>query len=190
MFAGAVKSPLIALLLMSMPSVALAQSDQDWKSCNAEDADAALSACTRLIKTEKLDPEKRSTALSSRAAAYWRKHDYDRAVADADKAIELIRKILMPICDEVRAISATAITKGPSLTSTKRSISIPGTSRPTATAVSFIQFNENTNEQFLMPPKPSRSIQNFPTPMPCAEMPTKAKVTTTGPLPTLQRRSN
>src|SRR5216684_4899573 len=79
----------IALLFIFAPCAALAQSDQDWKSCNAEEADIVIPACTRLIETEKLDPKDRSAALSSRATAYWRKHDYDRAIADADKAIEL-----------------------------------------------------------------------------------------------------
>ena len=47
----------------------------------------ALPACTRLIKTEKLDSATRSAALAGRATAYWRKHEYDAAIADADTAI-------------------------------------------------------------------------------------------------------
>jgi tetratricopeptide (TPR) repeat protein len=80
--------PSLTLLLIFVPYVALAQSDQGWKLCNSEDADAAIPACTNLIEAEKLDPKDRSAALSSRASAYARKHDYDRAFADADKAIE------------------------------------------------------------------------------------------------------
>jgi tetratricopeptide (TPR) repeat protein len=79
----------IALLLMLAPSTALAQSDQDWKICRAEDADAALPACTRLIETANLDPKDRSAALTGRATAYARKCDFDHAIADADEAIKL-----------------------------------------------------------------------------------------------------
>src|SRR3978361_1992640 len=77
-----------ALLFIFAPCAALAQSDQAWKSCNAEHADLAIRACTRLIETDRLDPKDRSAALTSRATAYWRKRDYNRAIADADKAIE------------------------------------------------------------------------------------------------------
>src|SRR5436189_3713324 len=76
-------------IAMFSAEIAVAQSDQDWKSCSAEDANDALLACTRLMETQKIDPKERSNALSSRAAAYLRKRDYDRAVADADKAIGL-----------------------------------------------------------------------------------------------------
>jgi len=76
-------------MLIFTPCVARAQNDQDWKACNAEDANAALSACTRLIETEKVDPETRSTVLARRATAYWRKQDYDSAIADANSAIQL-----------------------------------------------------------------------------------------------------
>src|SRR4051812_44838878 len=76
------------LLLIFAPCAALAQSDQAWKSCNAEDADLAIPACTRLIETDKLGPKDRSAAFTSRATAYLRKRDYDRATADADKALE------------------------------------------------------------------------------------------------------
>jgi tetratricopeptide (TPR) repeat protein len=79
----------IALVLLLAPCVAHGQGDQDMKVCDAEDAEAAIPACTRLIKTEKLDPATRSAALAGRATAYWRKQDYDGAIADANEAIQL-----------------------------------------------------------------------------------------------------
>lgn len=82
----------LSFALLFAPCVALAESEQDWKICNVENADAAIPACTRLIATEKLDAKDHSAALSGRATAYWRKHDYDRALADADRAIKLNSK--------------------------------------------------------------------------------------------------
>jgi tetratricopeptide (TPR) repeat protein len=78
----------IALLLVFSVSAALAQSDQAWRLCSSEDADIAIRGCTLLIDAVKLNSKDRSTAFSNRASAYWRKRDYDRVVADVDKALE------------------------------------------------------------------------------------------------------
>src|ERR1700759_718818 len=83
------KASSVALLLMWAPCAALAQSDRDWKLCEAEDADAALPACTRLIETGKLDDSKRAIAHDNRGVAYWRKRDFNRAIADYDEAIRI-----------------------------------------------------------------------------------------------------
>src|SRR5437588_12955326 len=80
----------IILIVVSAPCEALAQIDQDWKSCKAEDADdAAIPACTRLIDTNGLGPDDRAVAYYHRGATYWRKGDYDKAIADENKAIEI-----------------------------------------------------------------------------------------------------
>src|SRR5229473_4082095 len=79
----------VALALLLAPCVALAQSDQDRKSCDSEDVDLAIPACTRLIEAGGLAVEDRAVAYDSRGVAYWRKRDYDQAIANYDKAIEL-----------------------------------------------------------------------------------------------------
>jgi lipoprotein NlpI len=86
----------LAVLLIFVPCAALAQSDQDWKSCNAEDADAAIPACTRLIETGNLDIKDRAIAYDSRGVAYWRKGDYDQAIVNYNKAIEIDPKYPNP----------------------------------------------------------------------------------------------
>ena len=83
------KTYFFVLMLLLAPCAVQAQSEQDMKICNAEDAQAALPACTRLIEVEKLDATTCSTALSGRAAAYWRKREFDRAISDAAEAIQL-----------------------------------------------------------------------------------------------------
>jgi len=81
---------LITLIVVSAPCAALAQIDQDWKSCKAEDPDdATVSACTHLIETNELGPNDRAVAYCHRGAAYWRKGDSDKALADESKAIEI-----------------------------------------------------------------------------------------------------
>ena len=45
----------LALVLASLPCVALAQSERDWRQCRAEDADhLAIPACTRLLDSHAL----------------------------------------------------------------------------------------------------------------------------------------
>jgi tetratricopeptide (TPR) repeat protein len=81
---------LITLIVVSAPCAALAQIDQDWKYCNAEGPDdATVSACTRLIETDELSSDDRAIAYYHRGAAYWRKGDYDKGLADESNAIEI-----------------------------------------------------------------------------------------------------
>jgi tetratricopeptide (TPR) repeat protein len=84
------KALLITLIVASAPCAALAQINLDWTSCKAEDPDdATISACTHLIETNELGPDDRAVAYCHRGAAYWRKGDYDEALADESKAIEI-----------------------------------------------------------------------------------------------------
>jgi tetratricopeptide (TPR) repeat protein len=84
------RASLIALVLISMPCAALAQNDQDWKSCNADDADdLVIPACTRLIETNELRQDNRAIAYYNRGSAHWRRLDFAAAIADENEAIEI-----------------------------------------------------------------------------------------------------
>jgi tetratricopeptide (TPR) repeat protein len=77
-------------LLLSMPFGAFAQSDQDWTSCKALDADQlALAACTRLIEAGDLSAHDLAVAYYNRGAAHWRRYNLDDSVADENIAIAL-----------------------------------------------------------------------------------------------------
>ena len=80
---------LTALVCALTSGNALAQNQQDWKSCEAEQAETALPACTRLIESGTLDDKKRVIAYDNRGVAHFRQADYDRAIADYTKAIEI-----------------------------------------------------------------------------------------------------
>jgi tetratricopeptide (TPR) repeat protein len=81
---------LITLIVVSARCAAATQIDEDWKACKAEDLDeATVSACTHLIETNELGADDRAAAYSRRGAAYWRRGDYERALADESKAIEI-----------------------------------------------------------------------------------------------------
>jgi tetratricopeptide (TPR) repeat protein len=87
--------PVKRLLTILLPGIsalcaARAQDDPDRKLCQANDADDnPIAARTRLIDTNRLGQGDRVTAYYNRGAAYWRKHDYDRAIADENAAIEI-----------------------------------------------------------------------------------------------------
>ena len=81
--------PVGLFLLMSVFSgAALAQSDPDWKICNADDHDAAIAACTRLIGNGKLSKKNLAIAYLNRGVSYERNGEYDKAIADATLNIE------------------------------------------------------------------------------------------------------
>ena len=85
-----IRVALIALLLVSMPCGALAQSDHDWVLCKAHDADhLAIPACTRLIEANDLAQRDRAIAYNHRATARWRQRDFDEAIADANAALDI-----------------------------------------------------------------------------------------------------
>jgi tetratricopeptide (TPR) repeat protein len=68
---------------------AAAASRGDWKDCRAISIDTVLPACTRIIddpRTRKADVVR---TLVKRAQSYIKRGDYDRAIADVDRAIAL-----------------------------------------------------------------------------------------------------
>jgi tetratricopeptide (TPR) repeat protein len=84
------RASLIALVLVSAPCAALAQSDQDWKSRKAVDADhLVIPACTRLIESNNLAQNDRAIAYAIRGTAHLRQRDFDEAIADESKAIDI-----------------------------------------------------------------------------------------------------
>src|SRR5215468_988097 len=81
---------LIALVLASVPFRVLAQSDQDWRSCKALDADhLVVPACSRLIETSRLVQSDLAIAYALRGAAHWRQRDSNAAITDANQAIKI-----------------------------------------------------------------------------------------------------
>jgi tetratricopeptide (TPR) repeat protein len=56
----------------------------------AADADhLVIPACTRLIEANNLAQNDRAIAYSIRGTAHWRQRDFDEAIADENKAIEI-----------------------------------------------------------------------------------------------------
>jgi len=71
----------LGFVLLSAP----AQAD-DYRDCQQEeDVALSLQACSKVVKAEPSN----ASALFSRANAYWKKNDYQRAYADYTKAISL-----------------------------------------------------------------------------------------------------
>lgn len=91
------KSNLIcsAICLASLPisAGAEAQASGDRAECmNEGDAfslDAIINGCNNLIQSGKETPAKLAEAYCSRGIAYAKRREYDRAMADYDKAIDL-----------------------------------------------------------------------------------------------------
>jgi tetratricopeptide (TPR) repeat protein len=69
-----------------------AQSHQHVRWCNGLDGatpDQQISGCTGMIQSGKSDRKNLAIAYANRAAAYNSKKQYDRAIADCTRAIEL-----------------------------------------------------------------------------------------------------
>ncbi|NVN88279.1 MAG: tetratricopeptide repeat protein [Rhodopseudomonas sp.] len=63
--------------------------DDDAKKCHDLTGDAAIAACGRVISSGKLSGAALAGVYSSRGAQYYDKDQYDPALADLDKAIQL-----------------------------------------------------------------------------------------------------
>ena len=62
-----------------------------WSDCNQSvDPDRRIRGCTSVIERGKRESRKnRAIAYSNRGVAYWKKSEYDRAIADYTEAIAL-----------------------------------------------------------------------------------------------------
>ncbi|MGB9027419.1 MAG: tetratricopeptide repeat protein, partial [Rhodomicrobium sp.] len=70
-------------------SSAFAASQADRETCDkASDPDAGIKACTNIIDSYDKGYN-RAIAYNIRGNDYWRKGEYDRAIADFDQAIRL-----------------------------------------------------------------------------------------------------
>ena len=83
----------VCLATLSISAGAQAQASRDWTECvNEGDAfslDVIISGCSNLIQSGKETPAKLAGAYSSRGVAYAKRREYDQAIADYDKAIDL-----------------------------------------------------------------------------------------------------
>jgi tetratricopeptide (TPR) repeat protein len=93
---GASLARLFFILLLLAATPALAQAADDAEEClnlGRTEADAGsdrrIEVCTRAIESGALAQEKLAATLGARGAAYLRKGDLDRAIADYDAALRL-----------------------------------------------------------------------------------------------------
>jgi tetratricopeptide (TPR) repeat protein len=114
-----VRSLFILLLLAAAP--ALAQSNDDAEQClhlGKAEADAGsdrrIEVCTRAIESGSLSQEKLAVALNSRGAAYARRNDPDRAIADFDAALRLYPDFLAASSTAAWPTARRATTSAPS----------------------------------------------------------------------------
>ncbi len=73
-------------------SAILKKSERDVADCSQNnDIDRAIVGCTSLLRTavDRLDPKNRARIYNTRGSAYGKKKQYDRAIADLTKSIEL-----------------------------------------------------------------------------------------------------
>jgi tetratricopeptide (TPR) repeat protein len=76
-------------LLAGLPAPAVAE---DNDSCFRESGDVAIAACSRVIDSRKSTRAQRIDAYASRGQELYVKHDYDKAIKDFDRAIDLTPK--------------------------------------------------------------------------------------------------
>ena len=62
---------------------------EDTDACFRETGDVAIAACGRIIDSRKSNRANRVEAYASRGQEWYAKHDYDKAIADFNRAIDL-----------------------------------------------------------------------------------------------------
>ncbi|KAA6463006.1 tetratricopeptide repeat protein [Acidobacteria bacterium AB60] len=68
-------------------------SQEDLSKCRSTDPDIKIAGCTALIQTGNVTTQDLSTFYNNRGAAYFDKHDFDRAIQDYNEAIRLNPKL-------------------------------------------------------------------------------------------------
>ena len=80
---------LAGLFCISLNAAAFAKSDH-WARCRGADPDARIAGCTEIIaRGSKETKRNQITAYINRGSAYRATDDFDRAIADLDKAVQL-----------------------------------------------------------------------------------------------------
>jgi tetratricopeptide (TPR) repeat protein len=62
---------------------------ESWKTCTGNDPDRSIPACTALIQSAQQSAKSIAIALDSRGLAYARKRDFDRAIEDYDRSLQI-----------------------------------------------------------------------------------------------------
>ncbi|WP_024882258.1 F0F1 ATP synthase subunit A [Methylosinus sp. LW3] len=87
------------LFCVSLGATAFAESDR-WTRCRAADAVTRITGCTEIIARGNRETKRsRIAAFISRSGAYRVKGDFDRAIADLDKALQLAPKSASALLD-------------------------------------------------------------------------------------------
>jgi Cu2+-exporting ATPase len=89
----------LGIFCLSFSAAAYAKSDP-WVGCRGADSDARIVGCTEIIaRGGKESKRNRVAAYINRAGAYQAKGDFDRAIADLDKALQLDPKLATALAD-------------------------------------------------------------------------------------------
>jgi tetratricopeptide (TPR) repeat protein len=78
-----------AVLLVAVAGLAGAARSEDSDVCFRGSGDEAIAACSRVIDARRSPREKRIEAYASRGQEWYVKRDYDKAIADFGRAIDL-----------------------------------------------------------------------------------------------------
>lgn len=71
------------------PNASTDADSESWNRCNGTDQAAVIAGCTAVIQAKGNDKEKLGRAYSARGAAYYLRADFDTAIADYSKSLEL-----------------------------------------------------------------------------------------------------
>lgn len=80
----------VCVLALALAAVGGCGSDDPVADCSQrDDPDRRIRGCSQLIERDDATPIFKAGAYEARGIAYHKKRDFDRAIADFDKAIEL-----------------------------------------------------------------------------------------------------
>src|SRR5579863_2205086 len=81
---------MLATILVSLPASVPGQTPKDdWNRCRSENSEQAIAGCTAIIESGQQKGAELTRAFYSRGRAYARQVDYDHAMQDFERALQL-----------------------------------------------------------------------------------------------------
>ena len=181
----------LALVLCASAGLAAPARADDWDTCKDESviADAAITACSRLINSRRNKGPDLAIAYYNRAISYRLKNDNDKALADYNDSIRINPNYPRAFNNRGMSGRTRATSSAPSPTTARRSSSIPASCSPTSTAATCGTTRASRTAPSPTSTRRSSSIRSRRAPTTCAASCGRRRARSSARSPTSPKRS-